>query len=78
MPDEPDLSAELDDADLIISGKAAEVRTEWGVRLEDGSLLTNYGDGGSAAARKLAAWSTPPGMAVIKRKVIVGNWEDAD
>src|ERR1700733_5955180 len=39
MPDEPDLSAELDDADLIISGEAAEVRTEWAHESATGKII---------------------------------------
>ena len=36
LPDEPDLTRELDAAEEIVMGRAESVVTEWGVRRADG------------------------------------------
>jgi hypothetical protein len=58
MPD-PDLSTELDDAELIVSGEAVAR--------------------GAAEGRRSASYlpSSRRQATVLKRKVIVGPWEDA-
>lgn len=84
---EPDLSAELDDAERIVNGEVAEVRTEWGVRWTDemgqhtDSLSAAHGDRAEAMARALIKphrQRLGDPVTVVKRKVIVGEWEDAE
>ena len=77
-PDTPDLSAELDDAELIV--------TEWGVRWEDEQgphvleLKVPHGDVGELWAReRIGPRSHWGGMepVLVKRKVTYGAWQDA-
>lgn len=77
MADEPDLMAELDDADLIISGDAEKIVYRWGVRWSSG-YLRRYGRGteGETVARMSAAdaLKSDQGASVVKQKVTYGKW----
>lgn len=82
---EPDLMAELDDAEQIISGTAERIVTEWGVRWEDdagwhATTVGEYGPDGEKRARSLVgalARGFTNDVGVVKRKVTYGAWRDA-
>jgi hypothetical protein len=84
-PDEPDLTAELDDAEEIVFGTVAEVVTEWGVRYDyddPGHNVRCIAIGEQRAediARCIAADHHAVGqdVTVVKRTIRIGEWEDA-
>jgi hypothetical protein len=77
VADEPDLSAELDDADLIVTGGVAEVRTEWGVRYTDDEGYSHVAVYYAETAARFNALPRNLNGTVKRRKIIVGDWEDA-
>ena len=74
MPDEPDLTAELDEAEAIVMGRATVV-TEWGMR-HDG-CLTDVHDHGSdeKGARQSVADHARLNGRLVRRTVTYGPWE---
>jgi len=75
---EPDLSAELDAAEDIVTGRAEAVVTEWGVRSPSG-YVTRLGSDEEAeeVARELAEDYEREGNtgAFVRRTVTYGPWE---
>ena len=74
MKDEPDLFAELDAAEDIVTGRVEAVETEWGWREPDGSVFeTNLSE---AAARAIAARIDSRPVTLVRRTVTYGPWEE--
>ncbi len=81
MADHPDLTAELDVAEDIVTGRVEAVVTEWGVRSPSG-YVTRLGSDEEAGkvARELAedyGREGSPG-ALVRRTVTYGPWEESD
>ena len=76
MPDEPDLMAELDLADDIVSGRVDKVETHWGMRHDD--CLTDVHDYGrdEKAARQSVADHARLNGRLMRRTVTYGPWEE--
>jgi hypothetical protein len=80
VTDEPDLMAELDDAERIMTGEVEKIVTEWGVRQgSDTYTLGEYGPAGGQRARCLVADFRRAGRpaTLVSRKVTYGAWQDA-
>jgi len=82
MPDEPDLTAELDAAEAIVMG-GATVETEWGARRPDlagGVFNTGSDEGAERLARLIASDQERRGIAgaLVRRTVTYGEWEVVD
>jgi hypothetical protein len=76
MPDEPNLTAELDAAEDIVIGRVSAVVTEWGWREPDGSIFeTNLSE---AAARAVVARIDSRPVTLVRRTVTYGEWETAE
>jgi hypothetical protein len=84
MPDEPDLSAELDAAEAIVMGT---VVTEWGVDCTDGrgEHRVNFGEsqyGSEEKARTMIDRDQRNGIGdhnvLIRRTVTYGEWETTE
>ena len=83
MSDGPDLSAELDDAEDIVMGRAETVTTEWGLRYEQGATgvrVLPYGtDERRARREQRLVYRAGKGPAeLVRRTVTYGPWEEAD
>ena len=78
---EPDLMAELDDADRIISGEAEKIVTEWGVHwgMQTGSRVYSYGTDETGARMSAVDAARVPDVTatLVSRKVTYGAWRDA-
>ena len=74
--DEPDLMAELDLAEEIISGRLESVHTEWGMRHDD--CLTDVHDYGrdEKAARQSVADHARLNGRLMRRTVTYGLWQE--
>jgi hypothetical protein len=71
MPDEPDLTAELDEAEALVLHDVTTV-TEWGYRFPDGHV--HYcAAGGEGEARYVA--SRAADAVAVRRTVTYGPWE---
>ena len=80
MADEPDLMAELDDAEAIISGEAEKIVTEWGIRHNAQRRCPVTLCRSEEAARAAAAYRSDQlndPCTVVSSKVTWGAWEDA-
>ena len=75
MPDKPDLSAELDAADAIVTG-GATAETQWAVRFQISGLghMDTWGSD-EAGARRAVARYRPDGI-LVRRTVTYGEWEE--
>jgi hypothetical protein len=76
MGDEPDLFAEFDAAEAIVTGRAEAVVTEWGMRHDD--CLTDVHDYGrdEGAARQSVADHARLNGRLVRRTVTYGEWEE--
>ena len=72
--DDPDLTAELDAAEDIVTGRVESVEVQWGVRYEDGRTLP-YGNSRTSERMARLDAATDPGT-VVRRTVTYGPWED--
>jgi hypothetical protein len=77
MADRTDLTAELDAAEDIVTGRAESVATEWGVRWPGRRGGVHECDD-EDTARLLAAHHDRAGIggALVRRTVTYGPWED--
>lgn len=77
MPDEIDLTAELDEAEDIMTGHVETVVTEWGMRHDD--CLTDVHDYGrdEQAARQSVADHARLNGRLVRRTVTYSHWEEA-
>lgn len=78
MPDEPDLTAELDAAEVIVMGRAETVVTEWGVRYEPEfsrtvAICGTGPDNERRARHEVSCW--PESATLVRRTVTYGPWE---
>jgi hypothetical protein len=78
LNDEPDLTAELDEAEAIVTGRAEAIVTEWGVRYGEGRVDV-YGS--SPRSEHLARLDVASGPlsgpeVVVRRTVTYGPWEE--
>ena len=74
---EPDLSAELDDAEAIVIGDAT-VKTEWGVRHDlaaDGEYVWVFGTDEHRARTEQRMFADEGPTVLVRRKVTTGPWE---
>ncbi len=75
---EPDLTAELDEAEEIVTGRAEAIVTEWGVRYDDLSgkpaILGAGPDNERRARHEARCW--PDSAALVRRTVTYGSWEN--
>jgi hypothetical protein len=73
---DPDLTAELDAAEDIVTGRAEAIVTEWGVRVPyEVPRVAPYGSDEWAARRDVAR-GKDLGYALVRRTVTYGPWED--
>jgi hypothetical protein len=71
---EPDLTAELDAAGDIVTGRAEAVVTEWGFELPGSPVqVLSYGTG-EGIARNVARYHEGT---LVRRTVTYGPWEEA-
>lgn len=77
MPDEPDLTAELDAADALALHDVTTV-TEWGVRYDDlsgqAAILGTGPDNERRARHEVACW--PDTAVLVRRTVTYGPWDE--
>ncbi len=73
MPDEPDLTAELDAAEDIVTGRVDKIETEWGVR--QGEHVRTYGTDEHRARMEQKFISRR--STLVRRAVTYGPWEEA-
>ncbi len=80
MPDDLDLTAELDAAEDIVMGRAGSVVTEWGVRYDDlspsAAILGTGPDNERRARHEVTCW--PESATLVRRTVTYGPWEVPD
>jgi hypothetical protein len=74
--DGPDLTAELADAELIVTGEAAAIEIQWGVRIPGWRRPRNFGTD-ETTARMVAADAERHSGSLVSRKVTYGAWQDA-
>ncbi len=76
LSEEPDLTAELDAAEEIVTGRAEAIVTEWGMRHDD--CLTDVHDYGrdKEAARQSVADHARLNGRLVRRTVTYGPWEN--
>ncbi len=77
MADRPDLTAELDAAEDIVTGRAEAIVTEWG-SLDSSGRLFAYGHD-EFVARSVVASRERHGFhdTLVRRIVTYGPWEEA-
>jgi hypothetical protein len=79
LSDEPDLTAELDEAEEIVMGRAESVVTEWGVRYDDlsreAAVLGSGPDNERRARHEVRCW--PDSAVLVRRTVTYSPWEPA-
>ncbi len=77
MAEHPDLTAELDAAEAIVTGRAEAIVTEWG-SLDSSGRLFVYGHD-EFVARSVVASRERYGLhdTLVRRTVTYGPWEEA-
>ncbi len=77
MTEHPDLTAELDAAEDIVTGRAEAIVTEWGVRYGDEGRVAVFGS--SPRSERLARMDAAASPDVlVRRTVTYGPWETAE
>ncbi len=80
MPDDMDLTAELDAAEDIMTGRVESVEIQWGVRYEQEltrsvAVIGTGPDNERRARHEVACW--PETAALVRRTVTYTPWQDA-
>lgn len=72
LADEPDLTAELDAAEDVVTGRVESVVTEWGVRHPTGRV---FGTGDDETTARFIARGQGT---VVRRTVTYSPWEEVE
>lgn len=80
MLDQPDLTAELDDAEQIISGEVEKIVYRWGIKFcagEPGEHVSKPGWNEQATRQWVEQYDGGKPCVVVRQKVTYGVWQDA-